>query len=177
MVDELKVRLGSSASASPEYLEATERDEAKLREEYLEGAEHRVKVLLVLGAIADKEQVVVPPRRSSAELEEGPPANQENKRLVEYLDSPRGRAYVHSTLRRSQTVEMLIDRWIAAHPEFANVKHTEDQGDEDEVEAATDALEPEEPTRPTRRSTRRSRTSAWRRRPAADQRSRRGGPV
>ena len=132
MVDELKVRLGEQRIGFPEYLEATERDEAKLREEYLEGAEHRVKVLLVLGAIADKEQLVVPPEAVVAELERGKVANQANKRLVEYLDSPRGRAYVHSTLRRSQTVEMLIDRWIAAHPEFANVKHTEDQVDENE---------------------------------------------
>lgn len=132
MVDELKVRLGEQRIGFPEYLEATERDEAKLREEYLDGAEHRVKVLLVLGAIADKEQVLVPPEAVVAEIERGKAANQENKRLVEYLDTPRGRAYVHSTLRRSQTVEMLIDRWIAAHPEFANVKHTEDQGDEDE---------------------------------------------
>jgi trigger factor len=134
MVDELKVRLGEQRIGFPEYLEATERDEAKLREEYLEGAEHRVKVLLVLGAVADKEQVVVPPEAVEAELERGRASNQDNKRLIEYLDSPRGRAYVHSTLRRSQTVEMLIDRWIAAHPEFANVRHTEDQGDEDEID-------------------------------------------
>lgn len=132
MVDELKVRLGEQRIGFAEYLEATERDEAKLREEYLEGAEHRVKVLLVLGAIADKEQVVVPPEAVIAELERGKAANQENKRLVEYLDSPRGRAYVQSTLRRSQTVELLIDRWIAQHPEFATVKHTEDQVEEDE---------------------------------------------
>jgi len=132
MVDELKVRLGEQRIGFPEYLEATERDEAKLREEYLEGAEQRVKVLLVLGAVADKEQVVVPPEAVVAELERGKAANQENKRLQEYLDSARGRAYVHSTLRRSRTVEMLIDRWIEQHPEFASVRHTEDQLDEHE---------------------------------------------
>ncbi len=131
MVDELKVRLAQQRIGFPEYLEATERDETKLREEYLEGAEQRVKVLLVLGAIADKEEVQVPAAAVLAEIERGKAANGDNARLVEYLDSPRGRAYVHSTLRRSQTVEMLIDRWIAAHPEFADVRHTEDQADED----------------------------------------------
>lgn len=138
MVDELKVRLAEQRIGFPEYLEATERDEAKLREEYVEGAQHRVKVLLVLGAIADKEEVQVPAQAVLAEIERGKAANQENKRLVEYLDSPRGRAYVHSTLRRSQTVEMLIDRWIEAHPEFANVQHTENQPDEDDVDPGLD---------------------------------------
>ena len=56
----------------------------------LEGAEHRVKVLLTLGAIADKEEVQVPAEAVLAEIERGKTANQENKRLVEYLDSPRG---------------------------------------------------------------------------------------
>ena len=129
MVDELKVRLSEQRIGFPEYLEATERDEARLREEYLDGAAHRVKVLLVLGAIADREQVVVPEAAVEAELARGRTANAENSRLIEYLESPRGRAYVHSTLRRSQTVEMLIDRWIEAHPAYANVRHTEDRPD------------------------------------------------
>lgn len=132
MVDELKVRLAEQQIGYPEYLEATERDEEKLREEYREGAVKRVKTLLVLGAIADKEGVVVPKEAIDLEIARGKAANQDNKRLVEYLDTPRGRAYVSSTLRRSQTVEMLVDRWIAAHPEYANVKHTEDQADEDD---------------------------------------------
>jgi FKBP-type peptidyl-prolyl cis-trans isomerase (trigger factor) len=147
MVDELKVRLAEQRIGFPEYLEATERDEAKLREEYLEGAEHRVKVLLVLGAIADAEQVVVPPEAVEAEIARGKAANAENTRLVEYLESPRGRSYVHSTLRRSQTVEMLIDRWIAEHPEFADVKHAEDQPDDEAdlgIPGAEDQDEPDD---------------------------------
>jgi hypothetical protein len=47
--------------------------------------------------------------------------------LQEYLESERGRAYVRSVLRRSRTVEHLIDRWIEAHPAFAHVRHIEDQ--------------------------------------------------
>ena len=66
MIDELKVRLAQQQIGWDEYLRVTERDEAKLREESREGAEHRVKVLLVLGAIADKEGVEVRTRRGRA---------------------------------------------------------------------------------------------------------------
>jgi trigger factor len=144
MVDELKVRLSEQRIGFPEYLEATEKDEATLRQEYLEGAEHRVKVLLVLGAIADKEQVTVPAEAIAAEIERGKASNAENKRLVEYLESPRGRAYVASTLRRSRTVEMLIDRWIEAHPEYADVQHAENQPDEDGADLGIPDPEEEE---------------------------------
>lgn len=127
MVDELRVRLAEQGIDLPAYLEATERDEAKLREEMLEQAEHRVKVLLVLGAVADKEEIAIPDAAVEAEVVRGRTANAENRRLVEYLESPRGRAYIRSTLRRTATIESIIDRWIAAHPKFAEVRHTEDQ--------------------------------------------------
>jgi trigger factor len=143
MIDELRVRLAQQNIGWDEYLKVTERDEAKLREESREGAEHRVKVLLVLGAIADKEGVEVPDAAIEAELARGRQANQDNRRLQEYLESPRGRAYIRSTLRRSQTVEQLIDRWIATHPAFADVKHEHDQDQRppDDVDVATDTVE------------------------------------
>jgi hypothetical protein len=50
----------------------------------------------------------------------------DNKRLLEYFESPRGRAYIRSTLRRSRTIETLIDRWVAAHPEAGMLQHLED---------------------------------------------------
>ncbi len=59
MIDELKVRLGQQQIEFEEYLKVTERDLPKLREESREGAAHRVKVLLVLGAVADKEQLEI----------------------------------------------------------------------------------------------------------------------
>jgi FKBP-type peptidyl-prolyl cis-trans isomerase (trigger factor) len=136
MLDELQVRLAEQGIGYEDYQRVTERDEAKLREEYRSGAEHRVKVLLVLGAIADTEGVEVPDSAVEAEIERGRRSNRDNPRLVEYLASPRGRAYVRSTLRRSQTVELLIDRWIAAHQEFRDVQHVEDQAhDHDRVDA------------------------------------------
>ena len=146
MIDELKVRLTQQQIEFEEYLKVTERDEAKLREESREGAEHRVKVLLVLSAVADQEGVEIPDGVVEDEIEKTRRSNPEDRRLIEYLESPRGRSYVRSTLRRSQVIEGIIDRWIEAHPAFSDVRHTEDQPVEtvDQVEAATDALEPDD---------------------------------
>jgi trigger factor len=147
MLDELKVRLAEQGIGYEEYLKATERDEAKLREEYREPAEHRVKVLLTLGAVADAEGVVVPDAaveaeiarsRESASASSGREARGD-QRLIRYLESERGRSYVRSQLRRSQTVEQLIDRWIAAHPAYSHVQHVEDQ---EPVQPLVPAAEP-----------------------------------
>jgi trigger factor len=127
MLDELKVRLAEQNIDYGEYQRVTERDEPKLREEYRDGAAHRVKVLLTLGAIADAEGVVIPDSAVEAELQRGRRNNPEDSRLVAYLESERGRSYIRSQLRRSQTVEGLIDRWITEHPEFSDVRHVEDQ--------------------------------------------------
>ena len=69
MIDELKVRVAEQGIAYEDYLRVTEKDEAALREEYREGAEKRVKVLLVLGAIADKEEVTVSDEDVQAEID------------------------------------------------------------------------------------------------------------
>ena len=62
--------------------------------------------------------------------------------IKEYLASDRGRNYIRSQLRRSQTVEMLADRWIEAHPGFENVHHQHGHTHEEEP------LEDEEPVDP-----------------------------
>jgi trigger factor len=144
MLDELKVRLSEQGIGYEDYLRVTERDEAGLRAEYREGAAHRVKVLLVLGAIADREGVVVPDQAVEAEVarvrgREGGGSS----RLSSYLDSERGRAYIRSQLRRSQTVESIIDRWIDAHPEFAQVQHVHGVAAADRIDEAMDDAEDE----------------------------------
>ncbi len=130
MIDELKVRLAEQGIAYEEYLRVTQRDEDALRVEYRDQAQHRVTVLLVLGAIAEKEGIEVDDAAVDAEIERGSRSAEGNPRLVEYLSSERGRSYLRSQLRRTQTVETLIDRWIEQHPEFAHVRHIEDHGDE-----------------------------------------------
>lgn len=125
MRDELKVRLAEQGIAYDDYLRATERDEDSLQRDYREQAEHRVKVLLVVGAIAEKEGIQVDDGELQAELERGRRSAEGNPRLMAYLESERGRSYIRSQLRRTRTVEMLIDRWIDQHPAFKDVRHSE----------------------------------------------------
>jgi trigger factor len=128
MLDELRVRLAEQGIGFEEYLRATERDEATLRREYRSDAEKRVKTLLVLSEIAEREKIEVSEEELEAELARSRERYAANPSLLNYLESPRGRAYTRSLLRRAQTVETLVDRWIERHPEFANVQHLhEDQ--------------------------------------------------
>lgn len=141
MIDELKVRVAEQGIDYQQYLKVTEKDEAGLREEYREGAENRVKTLLVLGAIAEKEEVTVDEADVQAEIDRVLADPNAGDNIKEYLASDRGRNYIRSQLRRSQTVELLADRWIEAHPEFENVQHQHGRAQEE-------ALDDEEPVDP-----------------------------
>lgn len=148
MIDELKVRVAEQGIAYEDYLRVTEKDEDALREDYREGAEKRVKVLLVLGAIADKEDVTVPDADVQAEIDKVLADESAGDSIKEYLQSDRGRNYIRSQLRRSQTVEMLVDRWIEAHPEFSEVQHQhqhdhDDEAGHDAIAHAVDEVEEE----------------------------------
>ncbi len=141
MIDELKVRVSQQGIAYDDYLRVTEKDEAALREEYREGAEKRVKTLLVLGAIADQEEVTVSDEEIQAEVDRVNADPEAGDAIKEYLDSDRGRSYIRSQLRRSQVVERLADRWIEAHPEFENVQHQHGHThDEDGEESTPDPI-------------------------------------
>jgi trigger factor len=126
MMDELKVRLAEQRIGYEDYLRATERDEAQLIESFRPDAEKRVKTLLVLGEIAAKEKIDVSEAELEAELDRSRVSYAGNPSLVTYLESARGRSYTRSLLRRSKTVETLIDRWIEQHPEFKDVQHLHD---------------------------------------------------
>jgi len=142
MIDELQVRTAQQGIRYEDYLRVTEKTEDGLRVEYREGAEHRVKVLLVLGAIADKEDVSVSDADVEAEIKSLRSDDSASPTVAEYLDSDRGRNYVRSQLRRSQVVEMLIDRWIEAHPEFKDVQHQhQPHGREETAATAPDLID------------------------------------
>jgi trigger factor len=141
MMDELRVRLAEQGIGYEDYLRATERDEAKLLAEFRPDAERRVKTLLVLSEIAEREGIEMTDAELAADLERSRERYTGNPRLLSYLESARGQAYTRSLLRRSKTVETLIDRWIDQHPEFKNVQHLHGDGEEsasDGVEAAAD---------------------------------------
>jgi trigger factor len=129
MLDELRVRLAEQGIGYDDYLRATERDEAKILEEFRPDAERRVKTLLVLSEIAGKEGIEVTDAELATDLARSRERYAENPRLVAYLESARGQAYTRSLLRRSKTVETLVDRWIEQHPEFQNVQHLHEPQD------------------------------------------------
>ncbi len=128
MHDELKMRLAGQRIGYEEYLRAIEKDEASVLGEYREPAEQRVKTLLVLTAIAEREGIEVADAEVDAEVARSTASGDDSPKLQEYLRSPRGRAYVRSTLRRSKTVETLVDRWLDAHPDVPHIRHL--HGDE-----------------------------------------------
>jgi trigger factor len=128
MLDELKVRLAEQGIAYDEYLRVTERDEAKVLTEFRPDAEKRVKTLLVLSEIAQKENVEVTDAELDAEVERSRERYAGNPKLVAYLESARGKTYTRSLLRRAKLVETLVDRWIDQHPEFKNVQHLHEDG-------------------------------------------------
>jgi len=142
MIDELKVRVSEQGIGYEDYLRVTEKDEAAIREDSREGAEQRVKTLLVLGAIADKEEVVVADEAIQAEIDRVLADPNAGDSIKEYLDSDRGRGYIRSQLRRSQTVELLADRWIEAHPAFEHVQHQHGHTHDDEELEEGESVDP-----------------------------------
>ena len=138
MLDELGVRLAEQRIGFEDYLRATERDQEKLLADFRPDAERRVKTLLVLSEIAERESIEVTDEELETDLARSRERYADNQRLVSYLESARGRAYTRSLLRRSKTVETLIDRWIDQHPEFENVQHLH----EDDAATAADLQKP-----------------------------------
>jgi trigger factor len=129
MVDELHVRVAQQGIRYEDYLRVTEKTEDSLREGLREAAERRVKVILVLGAIADQEAISVPDADVEAEISHLRAEGEASASVSDYLDTDRGRSYIRSQLRRSALVESLVDRWIVSHPEFADVQHQHQQHD------------------------------------------------
>ena len=147
MHDEFRTTLTRQGIAEPAYLKATGQTEADLHAEFRPRAEQRTKVLLVLSTIADTEGVDVPEAEIEAQVSLAR-ARYDDAKTVRYFESERGRNFIRSTLRRTRTVETLVDRWLAAHPEHPALPHLEDdapsaiEAPEAEAAAAIDATDP-----------------------------------
>ena len=87
--------------------------------ELREPASRRVKTLLVLSAIAEKEGVDATEEQIAAEIDAQLARHPDDPRLREYLTSRRGRAYLRMTLRNRTLVDSLVDRALAG-PEPAS---------------------------------------------------------
>ena len=147
MHDEFRSTLARQGIAEPAYLKATGQSEADLHAEFRPRAEQRTKTLLVLSKIADTEGVAVPEAEIEAQVNLARTRYEEPK-TVKYFESERGRNFIRSTLRRTKTVEILVDRWLVAHPEHPALPHLEDDApsavDAPQAEAAAsiDATDP-----------------------------------
>ncbi len=109
MRDELRSRLAQQRIGLDQYLELSKQSPEELMAELREPAERRVRTLLVLSAIAEKEGIDVSDTEIDAEIArqlEGVDA----PKVAEYLTSRRGRAYLRMTLRNRRLVETLVDR-------------------------------------------------------------------
>ena len=110
MRDELRNRLAAQRIGLDQYLALAKQTPEELATELREPASRRVKVLLVLSAIAEKEGIDASPQEVQAEIDEQLARYGNDPKLAEYLTSRRGRSYLRMTLRNRTLVDTLIDR-------------------------------------------------------------------
>jgi trigger factor len=110
MRDELRNRLAAQRIGLDKYLELAKQTPEELATELREPASRRVKVLLVLSAIAEKEGIDATDAEIEAEIAEQLARYGNDAKLNEYLTSRRGRSYLRMTLRNRKLVDTLIDR-------------------------------------------------------------------
>ena len=126
MHDELRSVLARQGITEEAYLKVVDKTEEVLHAEFLPQAEKRVKTLLVLSEIAKARGVEVPDADVNAEVARARTRYTQDQSLVRYFESERGRSYIRSTIRRSRTIEGLVDEWLAAHPEAPRLPHLEE---------------------------------------------------
>ena len=121
MSDELRTRLAQQRIGMEQYLALAKQTPEELSTELREPASRRVKTLLVLSAIAEKEGVDASDADIDAEIAEQLARYDDDPKLREYLTSRRGRSYLRMTLRNRTLVDTLIERAIGtdASPEAA----------------------------------------------------------
>jgi trigger factor len=147
MHDEFRSQLARQGLGEEAYLRATNKSEVELHAEFRPRAEHRTKVLLVLSRIADVEGIDIPVAEIEAQVDQAR-ARYQDPKTIKYFESERGRNFIGSTLRRTRVVEVLVDRWLVAHPEHPALPHLEDDArsavdaPQAEANAAIDATDP-----------------------------------
>lgn len=116
MRDELRSRLAQQAIGLDQYLQLMKQSPEELSTELREPATRRVKTLLVLSAIAEKEGIDATDSEIEAEIAEQLARYDNDAKLREYLTSRRGRAYLRMTLRNRKLVDALIERALGTRP-------------------------------------------------------------
>jgi len=126
MHDEFRSSLARQGISDEAYAKVTGQSHEDLHSEFRPQAEKRVMTLLVLSKVAEVEGVTVPESDVQAEVGRARTRYGDNKKLIGYFDSERGRNFIRSTLRRSRTVERLVDEWLAAHPDHPALPHADE---------------------------------------------------
>jgi trigger factor len=148
MHDEFRGSLARQGISEEAYLKVTGKTDADIHTDFRPDAEKRVKVLLVLSKVAETEGITIADADVDEEVNRGRARYQGDQKLVRYFESERGRNFIRSSLRRSRTVEHLVDQWLAAHPDHPALPHVEDgpsgalDSDSAASSAAIDATDP-----------------------------------
>ncbi len=137
MHDELRSALTRQGIGEEAYLKVVNKTEEEIHAEFRPQAEKRVKTLLVLSEIAKARSVEVPEKDVEGEIERARSRYANNANLIRYFESERGRNYIRSTFRRSRTVELLVDEWLAAHPDSPRLPHLEETDETSPVSQPT----------------------------------------
>jgi len=123
MRDEMRSAIARQGMSEEAFLEAAGKTEAEMNEQYRPQALTRAKSLLVLAEIATVKGVEVSEAEIEAEVQAARTSYANDRDMVRYFDSERGRSYIRTTSRRSRTVEQLVDEWLAAHPDAPRLRH------------------------------------------------------
>ena len=110
MRDELRNRLAQQRIGLDQYLALSKQSPEELTAELRDPASRRVKVLLVLSAIAEKEGIDASDEEITAEIDEQLARYGNDPQLVESLSTRRARSYLRMTIRNRKLVDTLIDR-------------------------------------------------------------------
>jgi trigger factor len=133
--DEMRSAMARQGISEEAYLKVVGKTEAEMQEELRPQAEKRAKSLLAVSEIASVKGVEVSDAEIEAEVMQARSRYATDRSLVQYFESERGRNYIRSSIRRSRTVEQLVDEWLAAHPDAPRLAHVE----ETERSSAVDA--------------------------------------
>ncbi|MDP9269728.1 MAG: trigger factor [Chloroflexota bacterium] len=112
MRDELQARLAQQRIGLEQYLAMAKQTPEELATELRDPAARRVKTLLVLSAIAEREGIDADDAEIDAEVADQLARYDDDAKLREYLSSRRGRSYLRMTLRNQKLVESLVERAV-----------------------------------------------------------------
>jgi trigger factor len=142
MRDEMRSRLAQQRIGLDQYLALAEQTPEELTKELREPAGRRVKTLLVLSAIAEKEGIDATDEQIDAEIAEQLDRYGDDAKLREYLSGRRGRSYLRMTIRNRTLVDALIERAVGtdgAAPAAPPASATSDDTTEQPAEQAKES--------------------------------------